>query len=324
MDLKMQRITPEEKEQFESLGYVVIPMNVSRDLIEKALSGARNMRSRAIDEYYPLTRTYYDHISCWNLAAIEAPFNKVILDSRVKNFLEQLNLGDTVRSLMGWEAVYCSLARLFTMGEYKYRGNWHRDSKISELETPMKCTNVVQVELYLEEQHGFRYLKKDYDVGGDRSIIKNSSDSDLIESYHFPLSPPKESFDVLGGDAGTILFFNPHRMHQGSTNGSRIDFHMRFENLLDSQILHSQLIQNNFLDFKCVPELSEDVSPFEIASNRVLPTTLKRNIKNRLTNSINYRTGLHNLKRVKALKSSQMMLPKDWVPDLFSNTIFQS
>ena len=159
----MERITPEEKEQFESLGYVVIPMNVSRDLIEKGLAGARNMRSRAINEYYPLTRTYYDHISSWNLAAIEAPFNKMILDFRVKNLLEQLNLGGAVRSLMGWDNVYCSLARLFTMGEYKYRGNWHRDSKISELETPMKCTNVVQVELYLEEQRGFRFLKKDYD-----------------------------------------------------------------------------------------------------------------------------------------------------------------
>jgi len=320
----MQPITPAEKEQFESFGYVVIPMNVSSGLISEALTGARNMKFRAINENWPLTRTYYDHLSCWNIAAIEAPFNNAILDPRVKALLERLNLGDTVCSLMGWNATYCSLARLFTMGEYKYRGNWHRDSEISTLETPGECTNIVQVELYLEEQHGFRYLKKDYDYKGGKSIIKNLKDGELIQSYHFPLSPPRDSFDILGGDAGSILFFNPCRMHQGSTNGSRIDFHMRFENFSDAKILHNQLIQNNFLDFKCVPELGADISPLEIASNRVLPRTFKRHIKNRVINSINYRTGLHNFKRIIALKSAQKMLPQHWAPDLFSNTIFQS
>jgi hypothetical protein len=324
----MQQITPAEKEQFESLGYVVIPMNVSSGLISKALTGGRNMKFRAINENYPLTRTYYDHLSCWNIAAIEAPFNKRILDSRVKALLEQLNLGATVCSLMGWDATYCSLARLFTMGEYKYRGNWHRDdalkTKKSAPETPWKCSNIVQVGLYLEEQHGFRFLKKDYDIYGEKSIIKNLEDNELIQSYHFPLLPPRESFDILGGDAGTILFFNPNRMHQGSTDGSRVDFHMRFENFSGAKIPHNQLIQNSFLDFKCVPELGEILAPLEIASNGALPRTLKRSIKKRLINSINYRTGLNNFRRIIALKASQKNAPPHWAPDLFSNTIFQT
>ena len=320
----MHLITPAEKEQFESVGYVVVPMDVNRDLIAKALSGAKNMKRRAINENYPLTRTYYDHLFCWNIAAIEAPFNETIVDPHIKTLMEKLNLGATICSLMGWHDSYCSLARLFTMGEYKYRGNWHRDSEITEHETPRNCTNVVQVELYLEEQHGFRYLKKDYDFQGEKSIIKNLQDSKLIEAHPFPLSPPKESFDILGGDAGTILFFNPHRMHQGSTNGSRIDFHMRFENLSGDKIQQHRLVQNSFFDFKCVPELGEDANLLEIASKGLLPTTLKRNISNRVINSINYLTGMHNLVKIANLQPLTRYIPPDWAPDLFSNTVFQN
>jgi hypothetical protein len=319
----MYEITPSEKIQFENLGYLVIPMHVDRSDITAALKGAEKMRHQAIHKQYPLTRTYYDHLSSWNIAAIEAPFNKSILDSRVRVLFEKLNLGTTVCSLMGWANSYCSLARLFTMGNYKYRGNWHRDNEITPFETPQKCTNVVQVELYLEAQHGFRYLKKDYDLGGVKSIISNLNESKAIQSFPFPLSPPKESFESLGGEAGTMLLFNPTRIHQGSTYGGRLDFHMRFQNISNMDAPHDQLIQNHFLDFKCLPELGEHANPLEIAEEKLLPRTEPRRLKNRIVNSINYWTCLNNLKRIRESKFSKNMLPLYWTPDLRSNTFFQ-
>ena len=224
---------------------------------------------------------------------------------------------------MGWTDAYCSLARLFTMGHYKYRGNWHRDAEITAFETPQKCTNVVQVELYLEAQYGFRYLKKDYDLGGAKSIVSNLVESKAIQSFPFPLSPPKESFESLGGESGTILLFNPTRFHQGSTNGDRLDFHMRFENISNIDIPHKQLIQNHFFDFKCVPELGEHANLLKIAEEKLLPRTESRRLIKRVVNTINYWTCLTNLYRMRRSQFSKEMIPSSWNLDLLSNSFFQ-
>ncbi len=319
----MYRITPSEKLQFEKLGYLVIPMQVERSEVNAALLGANKMKRRAIEIRYPLTRTYYDYILGWNIAAIEAPFNEIILDSSVRDLFEKINLGATVCSLMGWDDTYCSLSRLFTMGDYKYRGNWHRDNEITTLETPQKCTNIVQVELYLEAQYGFRYLKKDYDLGGFKSIISDLKESKAIQSFPLPLQPPKESYEILGGEAGTILLFNPTRIHQGSTDGSRIDFHMRFHNIMSNENSNDQLIQNDFLDFKCLPELSEYANLSEIVEKSLLPKTKPRSFKNRIVNSVNYMTCINNLIRIRKSKLSKNGIPSSWLPDYLSNSIFQ-
>jgi hypothetical protein len=319
----MSQITPLLKNQFQDLGYLIIPMPVNRADVAAALQGVTKMRHDAIQKKYPLTRTYYDHISNWNMAAIEAPFNESILDSRVRRLFEKLNLGATVCSLMDWVDTSCSLARLFTMGNYKYRGNWHRDNKITTFENPQKCTNLIQVELYLEAQHGFRYLKKEYDIGGVKSIISNLNQSEIIQKYPLPLSPPRESFEILGGEAGTMLLFNPTRLHQGSTCGHRLDFHLRFHNLANVDIFREKLTQNSFFDFKCVPELGERTNLRRIAEENRLPRTAKRSIKNRVVNTINYWTCLYNLYRVRKFKSLKKTIPLSWTPDLLSNTFFQ-
>jgi len=319
----MYRISSSEKIQFEKFGYLVIPMQVERNKIDAALLGAKKMKQQAIERRYPLTRTYYDYLLGWNMAAIEAPFNEIILDDSVRDLFKKINLGATVCSLMGWHDTYCSLSRLFTMGDYKYRGNWHRDNEITSLETPQKCTNVVQVELYLEAQYGFRYLKKDYDLGGFKSVIGDLKESKAIESFPLPLRPPSESYEILGGEAGTILLFNPTRIHQGSTDGSRIDFHMRFQNTMSNENFNNRLIQNDFLDFKCLPELSEHANLLEIQEKSLLPKTKPRSLKNRIVNSINYVTCINNFIRIGKSKISKTDIPASWLPDYLSNSIFQ-
>jgi len=314
------QLTPIQKEQFNSLGYLLIPINVNSHYINDALQGAILMRHRAIENKYQFTRTYFDHISNWNLAAIEAPFHSSILDERLKNLLAKMCLGNIICQLMNWSETCCTVARLFSMGNYKYRGNWHRDHIITKQESPVKCTDVIQAEILLEPQSGFRYMKKDWDLGGVNSIIDTPDVSRFIETYPFPLSPPSQSFHILGGDAGTVLLFNPSRLHQGSTQKRRFDLHLRFENKLNYIFQNKKLINSSFLDFSLAPELDEHINPFELMRHNLLPITQPRRLINRINNTINYRTGIYNFIRSKKLKKG---LPQSWSIDVLSNTVFQ-
>ena len=68
-----------------------------------------------------------------DLAVIECPFNHKICSEGIQDIFTQICIGSMVRNLMSWDVIYCSLlARLFCMGTYKYKGNWHRDFRLSE------------------------------------------------------------------------------------------------------------------------------------------------------------------------------------------------
>jgi hypothetical protein len=319
-NIVMSNISDTEKIHFHEKGWVLVPLPLRSDQIKRFFVAASSMRSNAILNKYAPGTVEFDHLNKFNLAAIECPFNHKICPKEIQDMFTEICLGSMVRNLMNWNDIYCSLARLFCMGNYKYRGNWHRDFEVNEKNPPSYS---VLANIFLDNQKGLRYLKKEYDLGGSKSLIPNASASSQIQQYWFPLSPPRSSYDVLGGYGGSVLFFDPYRYHQGSNNTSRLDFHMRFENA-EQKPSERVLLKNSFQDFELHDYLHYDFDIDSPQSNSIIPLVERQPLKARLKTSLNYYTGILNpikiLRRRKLLTTSVLNFG---FPDFSSNTIFQ-
>jgi hypothetical protein len=319
----MSDISEAEKLHFHEKGWVSVPLSLSSDQIKIYFAAAKLMRAKAITDQYGPGRVYFDYLNDFNLAAIECPFNHKICAKEIKDLFIQIRLGSMIRSLMSWSDIYCSLARLFCMGDYNYRGNWHRDFENDKMNYPI---NRVQVAIYLENQQGFRYLKKEFDLGGARTLIPSFNDSDQIQQFTYPLSPPSYTFDVLDGNEGSVLFFDPRGFHQGSNFTRRTDFHMRFEN---AEHLPSEraLLKNSFQDFELHDYLH---SAYDIESPHTkiisdLGVAKRQPLKSRFYNHLNYKSGLFNIYKTFHLrKKLTTSVQRFGVPDLTANTFFQN
>ncbi len=275
------------------------------------------MRNNAIKSKYPLGRVYMDKLLKFNLAAIEAPFNNLIVEHEIKELFQGMNLGNAIRQITGWDEVYCSLARLFCSGDYKYRGNWHRDLDVgTSIESPSR----IQVGIFMENQKGFRLFKKQYDILGYKSIVPNENFSKLVENFSRPLQPNPDCYYEVGGIAGSVLFFNPKLLHQGSTKSSRLDFHMRFD---ATPIKGKSYSKNFFQDFHIIDHLVSDYSVNKIVVNNYLPLAERQKMISRWKNSINYYTGIFNFKDAVKWKSENKLLKDFGHFDLTANTFFQ-
>lgn len=329
-NLKDNRISSDNIFEFNKRGWTLIDLKLSEESIFKAQEGLRNMRRLSIKNDYKPRRIYYDHLIRNNKAAIELPFNNLICNLNIKNFFKEARIGSLVKTIMGWENTCCDLARLFCMGNYKYRGNWHRDYSIDLKRIHSDLSNqrdVVLVGIYLMPQRGFRILKKDYEFNGPKSIIRDHETDNAVRSFPYPLSPPTDSYDVINGKIGTALFFDPLLLHQGSNSSSRLDFHMKFIN--SKNISYKK---NDFQDFSVIDLLSENfILPLgEYNSKEInlksFPCTKRSTIFQRLSNSIDYRTCLRKLLKINGLKKHKnynLIKSQGWDLDFFSNTIFQ-
>ena len=328
--MKDERITADNQLEFNKRGWTLIDLKLSEESIFKAQDGLRNMRRLSIKNDYKPQRIYYDHLIRNNKAAIELPFNNLICNLNIKNFFKELRIGSLVKSLMNWEDTCCDLARLFCMGNYKYRGNWHRDYNIdlnrihSE---PSNQRDIVLVGIYLLPQKGFRILKKEYEFNGPKSIVKDHITDKAVRSFPYPLSPPSDSYDVINGKIGTALFFDPLLLHQGSNFSSRLDFHMKFCNSKNMSCK-----KNDFQDFSVIDILSENYKlPYKNSNPREInlksiPYNGRSTIFQRLSNSIDYRTCLRKFFKINDLKNHanyNLIKSQGWELDFFSNTIFQ-
>ena len=329
--MKDNRITAENKFEFNKRGWTLIDLKLTEESILRAQDGLRNMKSLSIKNDYKPRRIYYDHLISNNRAAIELPFNKIICNSQIKDFFREAKIGSLVKTLMGWENSICDLARLFCMGNFKYRGNWHRDysSDLKTIQYDSNLRDVVLVGIYLLPQRGFRILKKDYEFNGSKSIIKNHKIDEAIRSFPYPLSPPFDSYYEINGKIGTVLLFDPLLLHQGSNFSSRLDFHMKFCNSTNKVCK-----KNVFQDFSVIDILSENYElPFvdfnseDINLKSVPYTYTKRStIAQKLFNSIDYRTCLRKFLKINGLKNHDnynLIKSEGWRLDFFSNTIFQ-
>ena len=122
-----RRINKENIYEFNTRGWTLVDLNLSKRTIEEATLGLKKMRFDAIKNDYKARRIYFDHLLTNNLAAIELPFNKNICNKNIRSLFMEAKIGSLVKTLMGWEKPCCDLARLFCMGDFKYRTMWHRD-----------------------------------------------------------------------------------------------------------------------------------------------------------------------------------------------------
>ena len=323
------RISKENKREFKNNGWTLVDLKLSKESINNALKGLREMKKSSIQKGYKPRRIYYDHLITNNPAAIELPFNKEICNENVRNFFNEAKIGSLIKELMSWDYPCCNLARLFCMSKFKYRGNWHRDysSEIEKIQNSSLKREIVLVGLYLIRQKGFRILKKEFEYKGIKTIIPDKNIDAAIRSFSFPLTPKKEAYCEIDGKIGTALFFDPLLMHQGSSYSERLDFHMKFQNLNNSE-----LYKNKFQDFSVTDILHENYNlNFDQASSNDLklssiPFDKRSTIFQRIRNTIDYRICLRNKYKIKNLKANKKFydLSKNgWQVDYFSNTFLQ-
>ena len=313
----MIEISPDDKDLFLSRGWISVSLNLKNEKIAQYFEGLKNTRIRAIENKDIPRRVYYDHLFDFNLAAIETPFRNDICSPEIREMFMEIKLGSAIKQLSGWDEIYCPLARLFCMGNYKYRGVWHRDS-------PLQINNFdqtpsIQVGIYFERQFGFRILKKEFDFGGIRSLFCSIEDSNNLQNIGIPVSLPSNGYDRVGGEAGSILFFDPKLLHQGSTNGSRYDFHMRFIPLNEDVNL-DRLVTNDFQDFQVDGYLGESANT-DLLRTEGITTHDRQRMGLRVLNSFGYWSGLRNVMKLWKYKPSN---EDKWRVDTFANTMLQS
>ena len=313
MDINNQHIA-----NFNKYGWVVVETGIPNSDLNYYANILRLMRLQAIEKNYQFRRVWWDYIGSDNIAAIELPFNHSICDRNIYKLFTHINLGNAVNKLMSWQESYCSLARLFCMNNYKYRGNWHRDfpkyvSAGSNLES-------VQIAIYVQDQPGFRLLKREFDA----VFFESSNVEKSFLNYHYPLNLPTESYVEVEGKAGTVLMFNSSLFHQGSSFNERLDFHMRF--LRKGLQKPNYLINyNEKLKFNSYDYLGINYDISKLNSHAGIPKELRSNIFRRFVNTVNYNTGLINMIRWLRMQKSYSPLKRD-LPikaDLWANTKFQ-
>ena len=320
----MLKINQSDRDHFLKNGWVQVSMDLERGFIEECYESLKGLEQKAKDIKYPLGRIYHPHLFNDNLAAVEAPFNKQLIDDNLAQLFDEVKLGGAVRDLKKWNFCHCTLARLFTMDNYNYRGFWHRD--LSGWDGDIEGASSVQVSIYLKDQSGFRIWKPEYDYWGSDPII--SSNNVLpFENYKgwLPLRTNQKFYDVVEGKAGSVLFFSPGLMHQGSSSSKRLDFHMRFENPMENEKNTNTIdnyFSNTFQDFSLLNEYTYD---FNFQKDSISPRLDVPSLRLKLKTSLNYYTSIINIyKLFKRKYILRKNTPYPWREDVFANTIFQS
>ena len=325
------RIKKANRKEFDEKGWTVINLGLSQSKINNYQSSLINIRNKASEIQKAPRRIYYDHLTSFNLAAIELPFNQLFIDDNIKELFQEINLGSLVCSMMKWDKTTCNLARLFCMKDYNYRGRWHRDyNEINNVQNDSSSHKKVIAALYMFKQSGFRMLKKEYDFGGIRSLVKNKEIDNLICSHNMPIKPPRNSYDILKAPEGSVILINPLLLHQGTNYGSRLDYHLLF-----SDDVSCKEKQNSFQDFY-VSEHYLETYDF-IKNSKILtrksnnfpgiPFDQRDSLIKRFINSVEYRIPILNILRqyisFKTHLNSNEKIRSSWSPDLFSNSIWQ-
>ena len=127
-----KRLSKEHFEHFREKGWVNIDLGLDDNFIDKVHIALNKMRSDAIINNYKYGRVYFDHLFDFNLAAIELPFNNDICSDIVFKFFQEAKIGTLIKNFIDWKNPLNTLSRLFCMGDYNYRGQWHRDSDYSK------------------------------------------------------------------------------------------------------------------------------------------------------------------------------------------------
>ena len=310
------RISQVNREEFQSKGWTIARMGFSQTELNRYRDATNKIKDKAISKKYQLTRIWHPHLLHKNIAGVESPFNKEITNECVEEFFSKLQIGKALSELLGWQTSYLHLARLFTMENYNYMGDWHRD--YIDWDGNLRQIQTIQVAIYMQDQPGFRIMKYTYDRYCQKGIgmFVNPPNSPAL-----PLKCSKEYYDETKGEAGTVLFFAPGILHQGNSSTNRLDYHMRFscKPLTVDGIETSNTVVNDYLS----PEFY--LRDFDANKDSFSSRTRSVSIQEKARNSINYYTGSINLARYFLHgKKPRQIQNKIWQHDYSSNTFFQN
>ncbi len=316
-------ITSEHITALKSKGWISVPLGLTPRELLRASDGARMLEEKATELNYPYRRTYFPSLIIKNTAAVEAPFNKVVNNDRVRELFLRIKLGKAIKSLLGWNEVFLVLSRLFTMSSRNYLGHWHRDHEGECWNGDLNALSSVQVAIYLFDQPGFRILKPEFDFNGSKPIVPYR-----LPKCRLPQMLPSNLYDEVPGNAGTVVFFAPGLAHQGHSVTKRLDFHMRFSSRPNDMVARTpytreDFSQNIYQDFWVHRDLSESVVLDEIST---IPRIVEASTVKKIINDINYYLPVLNF--YKSVKSSGSVVAQEHAGvfrvSLFANTLYQS
>ena len=316
-------ISETQKTEFKTKGWTSVNFTQDTKFLKTCINSIAKIKKKIILGDWKYSRLYHDYFGEKNIAAIELPFHEEIIDTNLKELFKKIDLGKAVCELMGWNKTYCSLARIFTMNNKRYHGHWHRDENyLSNTIEP----NIVQVGIFLNDQIGFKILKKEYDKFGLSSIV----DPDIEELIiNFPRKSPLITLQTddryyyqIKALKGSVLFFDPRMLHAGCSNSERNDYHMRFHN--GSSDTFKLMKQNSFQDFMVTQNLSSNFDYTSLPNEVKITNIATNSFFNRILKSTNYYMPIKNLKHYIFLKKKfPNSKTKKWYLSKFSNTIFQ-
>jgi len=320
----MIEITENDKQKIRHQGWVSVNLNVSNQTLDDCAKSILEMRKKCYD-FWPYKRIYHDYLEpkTRNIAAVEIPFHKSIIQKPIIDLFSQIKLGKAVNDLTDWDDNFMSLCRIFTMNNKKYKGHFHRDNN----ELPNVKPSSIQVALFIEDQPGFRIFKKKYDIGGEKAIIDKSINETLLDKKFHKLRNncildvnAKYYHDIIG-KKGTVLFFDSSLLHQGHSMKRRLDFHMRFIKLSDENLTES-LIRNDFHDFKTTETYNYNAELEKMNLGSIPFSIEKRSFLKAFAKSLNYYLPIRNLKDYLMVDKEQSV-PKNFKIDILANSVFQ-
>ena len=126
----MIQILKQDIDTYNKKGWCVVKSGLSHDELLKYKKKIQQIEINAKRMKYKMGRVYFDYINDFNLAAVEAPLNKLVCEMEVHKCFQKIKIGSAVKQIMGWNNTICPLIRLFCMNKYKYSSHWHQDNKI--------------------------------------------------------------------------------------------------------------------------------------------------------------------------------------------------
>ena len=293
---------------YKKNGWLKVSSGFSSETLEKYILGAQDLVKKAKKTNYPFRRIYHDYLFDFNLAAVEIPLNKKICNDSIYNFYSNLKLGRAIKKIKGWETPVNTLNRLFCMSNYNYSGLWHKDSFDKNV--------IAQVCLYLKDEVGFKILLKESEEEVIKKYFNYLGNKDIV---HLPEKIPEKYYTEIKASAGDVLFFEPSLLHLGKFKSSRMQFHMRFENIKNLE--NEKIIdpKNEVFDYNLLEYYSTDLDVLDSSLNIPIDKHERERFFSRFKNSLNYFVPYRNLKSLIKAK----ILKRNCKYYFFSNTLYQ-
>ena len=225
----MMHISKDERERFETDGYIIKKKVIDNLTIDKSIQAIDKIRKKCENYEYLYFRKFAD-IALNDVYGIEHIFHPKIFDKDLFLSLMKSKVLENSRELLNDENIFLNRNRIHCTKNISHSGKWHRDGvptgDAEEIDDFLikseKDPMWVQATLPFYYEDGFYLIpgshkfSKDFiptkEILGTKRILKNELKLEL-----FP---------------GDLLLFNPFLIHRGNCIGRKIrqraHVHMRF------------------------------------------------------------------------------------------------